>query len=68
MGVFLLINDAMEILLTFDLLVLFLFIDIKFLKKNGNYAYGLGKARMGEAFTAIYIIYLIYKFFQNHIV
>lgn len=61
------INDAMEILLTFGLLVLFLFIDIKFLK-NGNYAYGLGKARMGEAFTAIYIIYLIYKFFQNHIV
>ena len=67
MGVFLLINDAMEILLTFGLLVLFLFIDIKLLK-NGNYAYGLGKARMGEAFTAIYIIYLIYKFFQNHIV
>lgn len=67
MGVFLLINDAMEILLTFGLLVLFLFIDIKFLK-NGNYAYGLGKARMGEAFIAIYIIYLIYKFFQNHIV
>lgn len=67
MGVFILINDAMEILLTFGLLVLFLFIDIKFLK-NGNYAYGLGKARMGEAFTAIYIIYLIYKFFQNHIV
>lgn len=33
MGVFLLINDAMEILLTFGLLVLFLFIDIKFLKK-----------------------------------
>ena len=58
----------MEILLTFGLLVLFLFIDIKFLKKNGNYADGLGKARMGEAFIAIYIIYLIYKFFQNHIV
>lgn len=68
MGVFLLINDAMEILLTFGLLVLFLFIDFKLLKKNENYAYGLGKARMGEVFTAIYIIYLIYKFFQNHIV
>lgn len=62
------INDAMEILLTFGLLVLFLFIDFKLLKKNENYAYGLGKARMGEVFTAIYIIYLIYKFFQNHIV
>ena len=58
----------MEILLTFGLLVLFLFIDFKLLKKNENYAYGLGKARMGEVFTAIYIIYLIYKFFQNHIV
>ena len=57
----------MEILLTFGLLVLFLFIDFKLLK-NRNYAYGYGKARMGEAFTAIYIIYLIYKFFQNHIV
>ena len=67
MGVFILLNDAMEILLTFGLLVLFLFIDFKLLK-NRNYAYGYGKARIGEAFTAIYIIYLIYKFFQNHIV
>lgn len=60
------LNDTIEIIFTILLLIIFLFIDLKLLRKDGSYAYGMGKVKMGEVLTAIYIIYLIYKYVENY--